>query len=181
MTTISEGYRAENARIHEKAEKYGAGIATKQWYAQVPGIAASVKAMSILDYGCGKGMLGLQYPHLMIDGYDPAIPGKDDPPEPSDMVTCFDVLEHVEPEYLDAVLEDLRRCARKLVFISVGTRPAKRTLSDGRNAHLSQHDANWWVDKLRLHWDMQLFSKRDGEFAFIGTPYGVELEEKVAA
>jgi S-adenosylmethionine:diacylglycerol 3-amino-3-carboxypropyl transferase len=66
------------------------------------------------------------------------------PPEPHDIVVCTDVLEHIEPDCLDDVLADIRRCTKKAALLVVATRPAMKTLSDGRNAHLIQEDFKWW-------------------------------------
>ena len=61
---------------------------------------------------------------------------------------CIDVLEHVEPHLLDNVLTDLRRVTKNVGFFTVHTGPAVKTLSDGRNAHLIQQSATWWLTKL---------------------------------
>ncbi len=102
-------------------------------------------------------------------GYDPAIEGLDDEPEPADLVVCGDVLEHIEPECLDAVLDDLKRCTVKAIFLTVATRPAKKTLSDGRNAHLIQQPAEWWLPKIMQRWELQAFHATVGEFAVFAT------------
>jgi 2-polyprenyl-3-methyl-5-hydroxy-6-metoxy-1,4-benzoquinol methylase len=60
-------------------------------------------------------------------------------------VVCTDVLEHVETvEILGTVLTHLRQLARKAVLLVVATRPSNKTLADGRNAHLLQHEEAWW-------------------------------------
>lgn len=178
---ISETYRELNKRLHADEPHFGNGATSKTWFGQVEAIANSVKAQSILDYGCGKGALGAALPHLMIDGYDPAVPGRDEPPAPVDLVISLDVLEHVEPEFVDAVLDDLKRCAVKGVFLVISTRPAGKTLADGRNAHLSVHPPEWWVPKLMGRWKMMMFSARHDEFAFFGVARVAAQEERAAA
>ena len=64
------------------------------------------------------------------------------------LVCCIDVLEHVEPHLLDNVLTDLRRVTQNVGFFTVHTGRAVKTLSDGRNAHLIQQSATWWLTKL---------------------------------
>lgn len=102
-----------------------------------------------MDYGCGKRTLeeALGFP---IANYDPAVEGLDATNEPHDIVACTDVLEHIEPDLLVGVLADIRRCTKKAAFLLIATRPAKKYLEDGRNAHLIQRDAKWWLGRL---WD----------------------------
>ena len=66
----------------------------------------------MLDYGAGKGRLGEALRKMLpnppvIHCYDPAAPEWAGEPAPCEMVVCIDVLEHVEPGYLDPVLDDL--------------------------------------------------------------------------
>ena len=120
---------------------------------------------SILDYGCGKGTLKKAL-GWEISEYDPCIPGKDTPPEPHDCVVCTDVLEHIEPEHLDAVLSDLKRLMRRSGFLVIATRPAKKTLPDGRNAHLIVKPPEWWRHKLEEVFTVKAFEEnvsQDGE------------------
>jgi len=57
----------------------------------------------------------------------------------SDLVTCIDILEHIEPELLENVLLELKRLHGRLYFFTIHLGPAGKTLSDGRNAHLIQN------------------------------------------
>lgn len=102
---------------------------------------------TILDYGSGTGHLVTR---LSVPAweYDPAVPGKDLPPRPADLVLCLDVLPCVEPEYLDAVLADLSRCTLGVTYLVIETGPSAVTLPDGRNAHLIQEGAAWWRERL---------------------------------
>jgi hypothetical protein len=70
------------------------------------------------------------------------------------MVTCIDVLEHIEPDCLDNVLDDLERLAEVLVFLTIHTGPAAKVLSDGRNAHLTQQPIEWWLPKIWNRFDL---------------------------
>jgi hypothetical protein len=79
--------------------------------------------------------------------YDPAFPAYGEP-QPADLVCCIDVLEHIEPDYLEAVLDDLRAITVRFGFFSFATGPALKTLPDGRNAHLIQQPASWWLPRL---------------------------------
>ena len=80
--------------------------------------------------------------------YDPALDAISASPEPAELVVCIDVLEHVEPEHLDAVLDDLARVVQGLGFFSIASYAAQRVLADGRNAHLIQQPMEWWLPRL---------------------------------
>jgi 2-polyprenyl-3-methyl-5-hydroxy-6-metoxy-1,4-benzoquinol methylase len=164
---ITDAYRELNRQLHATNESYGAS--GHRWAAQVAQMAKHLPAHTILDYGCGKRTLE-QALGFAIKNYDPAVEGLDTPPEPADLVVCTDVLEHIEPDYLEAVLDDLQRVTKKLVFLVVATRPAKKTLADGRNAHLIQLPLNEWLPALLSRWKVeQVQNVGGGEFIFIGS------------
>ena len=108
---------------------------------------------TILDYGCGKGWVAANMP-MPVAEYDPGIPGKDTLPEPADFVLCLDVLEHIEPDYLEAVLDDLQRVVLRYGIFTIACKLATAILPDGRNAHLIVQDTNWWLQKLLDHFDI---------------------------
>ena len=58
-------------------------------------------------------------------------------------------MEHVEPEFVGAVLRSIRFLALKKAFFVISLRPADKVLADGRNAHLSLHPAEWWGAQLK--------------------------------
>jgi hypothetical protein len=104
--------------------------------------------VTVLDYGCGRGSLaGALKPHR-CQQYDPGIPGRDVLPKPSDVVVCTDVLEHIEPEKLDAVLDHIQRLTGYFAHLVISTRSANAVLPDGRNAHLIVETPEWWMNKL---------------------------------
>lgn len=176
MTAISEQYREQNRQMHERHPDYGNGVATSYWYQLVESMIKNYNPASILDYGCGKGKLAATYPHLMIEGYDPARPGFDAPPDPAEMVVCMDVLEHIEPDCLDALLDDLKRVVLKWGFFTVAMGAAKRILPDGRNAHLIQAGPQFWLPKIMERFDLQVYRTREKgepEFAVLVTAKGV--------
>jgi len=107
---------------------------------------------SVLDYGCGRRSLELVLPPIVgatVHNYDPCIDGLDSTPEPADVVVCTDVLEHVEPECLENVLDDLRRVTKQVLFLSISTRLAQKSYSDGQNAHKIVEDHDWWRPKIK--------------------------------
>jgi hypothetical protein len=152
---LSEEYREQNRLLHDSNDGYGRS--GSQWS---PLILKTIEDAggyaSILDYGCGKSTLAqaLAEKGIVIAEYDPAIPGKDAPPEPAELVIAGDVLEHVEPECLDAVLAELKRLAQRKLIVVIDTKPAGKTLPDGRNAHLIIEDAKWWGARLSKDFDV---------------------------
>lgn len=146
---ISPEYAALNRGLHDSSFKYGAGAWRKADV--VAEIVRKRRYASILDYGCGKGSLKRALPDLDIREYDPCIEGKDGRPERADLVVCLDVLEHIEPHFLDAVLSDIAQLAKVELFCTIATHPSKDILADGRNAHLIIEDARWWLDRLATY------------------------------
>lgn len=164
---ISEQYRLLNKQLHESNPHYGTTGGTRAM--DVAKYADHFQCWSILDYGCGRGGLKAALTLREVREYDPAIPGKDDRPEPAHLVYCGDVLEHVEPECLEAVLDDLASLTLKAFVTVTHTGVAKKILADGRNAHLTQQPAEWWLPKLWTRWHMVAVDVGDHGFHFVGT------------
>jgi len=145
---ISEEYRKEQEKLHENPEY---GVASVSFAPIVTNLINTLKVNEMLDYGAGKGRLAKTINpdrRVLIELYDPAMPEWAGEPEPREFVTCIDVLEHIEPDMLDNVLDDLQRVTKRYGFFTIHTGPAVKVLSDGRNAHLTQEDYKWWLPKL---------------------------------
>jgi len=164
---ISDSYKELNAKLHRDNPMYG--VSGAKYVDTVLKLAQSLKTQSVLDYGCGKGLLarGLPFP---IWEYDPAIEGKDELPRAAELVVCTDVLEHIEPEMLRSVLLDLVRVTRKVGYFVVHTGPAAKTLADGRNAHLIQKSADWWIAKLGAYFSIGKAFKAGDTVHFVVAP-----------
>lgn len=150
MKTITEEYKKLNAELHERAGGYGSK--GKAWAPRIDECCRRWKIATLLDYGCGKGSLkpavAAINPGVDIREFDPGVPGKDVPPERADMVVCCDVLEHVEPEYIDAVIADLVRLADRVVLVAIACRPGERVLADGSTDHKTVQPPEWWARRL---------------------------------
>jgi SAM-dependent methyltransferase len=166
---ISPEYLQMQRDLHRREGGYGrsgakSAVAVKEF-------AAATRCKSILDYGCGEGFLKAALLHNGWRGqvfeYDPAVYGRDEMPAAADLVCCTDVLEHIEPEKLSAVLEHIHLLARKHGYFVISTRPAGKTLSDGRNAHLIVQKAKWWKKQL-IHsgWAVRDSHTADKEVCF---------------
>jgi len=110
------------------------------------------KAKSLLDYGCGKGAilthLQSKYSDATIIGYDPAVPAyaSDHNLQLVECVFSNDVLEHIEPEYINEVLTHINSLAEKYIWLRIDTWPARKFLPDGRNAHILLQSTEWWTN-----------------------------------
>ena len=163
---ISPEYAALNAELHQR--KPGYGSKGKMWAPRVRELARKVGAATILDYGSGKGSLARVLDDLDVREYDPAVPGKDAAPEPADLVVCTDVLEHVEPGCLDAVIAHIASLAIKAALVAVACRPGKRELLDGRPDHLIVEPPEWWRNRLaRIAPFQAIPARRTKEYAAV--------------
>lgn len=168
---ITEAYRAQNAAMHVGKPMYGTG--GSRHADTVAELARRFSVRSILDYGCGKGTLKHALPEdiaPLVREYDPAIPGKNDWPAPADLVVCGDVMEHIEPECLKPVIGHLYGLTRRLLFATVATVPAFKTLPDGRNAHLIVEPMAWWLKQFQPPFVIDMTKECSDSFNLLATP-----------
>ena len=173
--TISAEYLAQQQELHRNPTY---GLASLSFAPIVKELMARYDVRSLSDYGAGKQNLLRGLNELGVTGfdyfpYDPAFPGYGEP-KPADLVCCIDVLEHIEPAFLDAVLDELRAITVKRGFFSVNSNPAMKFLPDGRNAHLIQEPASWWLPRLRQHFEI-------GQLENVPTGFWVVTEPKRTA
>jgi len=147
--TISKSYLELQKELH-KNPNYG--VASIKFAPNVKKIIEDAKLNSISDYGAGKKNLQKTLNDLGLNNYDyypydPAFP-EYGPPKEADLVCCIDVLEHIEENFLDNVLNDLKKITKKFGFFTIHTGPAIKKLKDGRNAHLIQKPPSWWLPKM---------------------------------
>jgi SAM-dependent methyltransferase len=148
---ISPEYEAELRALHAKDPNWGASDPRRH----LPVILAA-DPRSVLDYGCGKGTLvrALRHMSLDADGYDPGVPAYSAKPNRTyDFLTSFDVLEHIEPEYVPEVLAHMASLAdRAYLVIALEPDRSGHTLADGRNLHVSLKTKDEWLAVLREYW-----------------------------
>jgi len=172
---ISDEYRKEQEELH-KNPNYG--VASVSYAPLVTNLINQLQIDEMLDYGAGKGRLAQTIKperKLLIELYDPAQPEWADTPSPRQFVTCIDVLEHIEPDLLDNVLDDLQRVTKEYGFFTIHTGPAVKVLKDGRNAHLIQEDFRWWLPKLWSRFDIHSMSHTPGGFYVVAKAKKVEI------
>ena len=155
---ISKQQRQLNAALHQHNNTFGnradaAGLASK-----LPEALSRMHELgictSMLDYGTGKGKLVQRLraelpPTISVQGYDPAVAEfVQRPSEPVDILTCLDVLEHIEMASIDAVLREIHALTRQFCYLVIDLQPAVKTLADGRNAHILLAPPEWWTTRL---------------------------------
>jgi hypothetical protein len=162
MMLISDAYKEQQRHLHETTEygtmgQYCGGIVSQ--------IIEKLQITHLLDYGCGRRMGLLKNlkasGKLTYQGYDPGA-GLEElatAPIPAQMVACIDVLEHIEPEYLENVLDHLASLTEVVAFMTIHCGPAQKILPDGRNAHLTQQPIQWWLPKLWDRFDIQTLQR----------------------
>lgn len=161
---ISQAYKEQQKELHGRGQY---GISGKHHAKAIKQLADGLGTTDILDYGCGQRTLEKSLGFL-IRNYDPCIEEFSDPPDhPADIVVCSDVLEHIEPEHLESVLDDLKRLTRKVGYFVVATGPAQKFLSDGRNAHLIQEPSEWWLPKIMSRFDLMHFQGNKAGFIVV--------------
>ncbi len=157
---FTDAYAQQNVEMHQTMPHYG--ISGHQHATRVfmgaSQLAAKFGHCDILDYGCGKETLRLEvesayalHPGIKFFAYDPGRPGFDAEPAPADLVVCTDVMEHVEPQCVDAVLKHLHDLTRHVAIIDIDTQEATKHLPDGRNAHICIRDRDWWVSYVKKY------------------------------
>lgn len=166
---ISEDYRKMQQELHRNPNY---GVASVEYAPLVAEVMQKAGTREFLDYGAGKGRLGATLENMFdepftIHHYDPAIPQWSKPPEPCRFVACIDVLEHIEPGLIDNVLDDLQRVTALLGVFTVHTGAAVKVLTDGRNAHLIQKPAAWWLPKFMDRFELAQFNRMPNGFWII--------------
>lgn len=65
-----------------------------------------------------------------------------------DLVTCFDVLEHILPEDTEQAISELVRVCKQILFISVNNQPSKW---HGPDLHINKRPYSDWRDLFAVH------------------------------
>jgi len=133
----------------------------------IKGIVEKDNIQTVLDYGCGKGVLydpqvvleapsgrkvgNMQdYWGVEVTCYDPAYtPNSKLPTEQSDLVICTDVIEHCPTEDIDWIVNEIFSYAKKSVFLAIACYPASKKLPNGENPHCFVRPALWWRDRFK--------------------------------
>ncbi len=186
MTIINPDYQKQLNRMHAK----GKFINGHKAYRIVEQFLKDYQPSSVMDFGCGKGVLiaGIKelHPKIVSEGYDPGNPEFATLPDRTfDAVVSTDALEHVEPAYLDQTLRMISSKMDRCGFFRIACYPAKKKLPDGRNAHLIVESPEWWRTKIetvmgvRIVWEeISVFDKSSKWDWVTGHNYDVVVEVK---
>lgn len=178
--TLSDDYRSQLQEKHVDDNTWG--NTGQIHYQTVLKLIGELNAKSVLDYGCGKGTIGslfrqdqkkpdFPYKDVAFYEYDPAIPEKADDKHQADLVICTDVMEHIEPDFLDNVMADIAHRTLGAAFLVISCRPAIHRLPDGRNAHLIIESPQWWFEKWSKLLDIT-FAEAPGDLFLVMRPRG---------
>ena len=156
LKVISQEYLEIQKQLHQNPNY---GLASISMAPYVKKIFEDSNFISISDYGAGKKNLEKKLLELGLKNfhyypYDPVFP-EYGPPKKADIVCCIDVLEHVEEEFLTNDLDELKKITIKLGFFTIATKPAGKFLRDGRNAHLIQKSASWWLPMMCSRFEIE--------------------------
>jgi len=145
MLLYTQDYIELNRAMHRQNSRYGANGGKNAQL--VKELIYDMGITSILDYGCGKGGLEKALNGLVpFQGYDPALTSGE--LVPAELVTCTDVMEHIEPDCVDAVLAHLFSLCTSMALFVISCEQGTRVLPNSQYAHCSVHSAAWWNDRL---------------------------------
>ena len=163
---------SDSQKLHKSSEDYGGSQAYLQTNSlkKILNIPQAVRLnndslRSVLDYGCGKGGLLESFrkelkssKHTVhIQGYDPAVEKfQTKPSQKFDLVTCIDVLEHIDRNSIREALHDISKYTNYIFFYSIDLIPARKKLEDGRNAHVLLAPADWWIQTLNSIFEINI-------------------------
>jgi len=169
MALITDEYKKTQEELHAKGNY---GVTGAKYAPLIVEMLNKLEVNHLLDYGCGsnlslgRSLKGVNH-KFKYQAYDPCVEAYSSPPVPAEMIACIDVLEHIEPENIDEVLDHLMRLTEAVAFISISTGPAKKVLSDGRNAHILQRPPEWWLPRLMARFDLQTFQVTGDEDFYV--------------
>ena len=161
MTDIEANRAAERAK-YEWLLEHRPGYGSTNHGAKHLGRVLASRPEFVVDLGCGDNAFarGIRLSgQARATGIDFANPGADIVApmhrttlgkHVADVVTAFDSLEHLLPEEVDDVLDEVARIAKPdaRLFFTIATRPSRIT-AKGENLHPTVQPMGWWTDKVR--------------------------------
>lgn len=149
----------EATKFHSVNQSNWIGEALAEYKHNVFNLIKENNVKNILDYGCGKAKFhSILFNNKKVPGspmgiditpYDPAVPDfANKPTGQYDLVLCVDVMEHVQEDKVEEVLKDIFTFSNR-VFLTITCYAATQTLVNGKNAHYTIKEPDWWKEKLK--------------------------------
>ena len=181
-TMLYEKRKYQQVWAHGAYRKFSPG---EQEHARAVTQMGMRQGNSVIDFGCGEGKSvkffdGMGMPAYGIE-FAPNAPSEKgivvleaclwDVPEmpPVDFGFCCDVMEHIPPEKVDAVLETIRRMTLKRTYFRIST-VADRFGPDliGKQLHLVVANLAWWETKFAPLWkETRVVEETAGHFTVV--------------
>lgn len=182
-----QGTRNASGGTKSSADTFPGG-SLLQHVETVKGLISDTGSESLLDYGCGKGVLygrsDIRLPsgevisnikeYWSLDDIYLFDPGVEEysgrPGRQFDGVISTDVLEHIPEEDIDWVLKECFSYAKRFVYMNIASYPAQKILPNGWNAHITVKPPKWWEARIREasqewegdHYLFEISEKREG-------------------
>jgi hypothetical protein len=145
-------------------------------------LCRSLEIQSLTDVGAGRARLGealnkIHGLHIDYRPVDAAFPEYGHA-TPADLVTCIEVLEHIEPDSINQMLTFLGDLVTRYGYFTIATGPHGRKLTDGRDAHLIQEPVSWWLPRLSQMFNVMYLHPTTSGFAVLVVPRTRDVPRK---
>ena len=149
----------EATKFHAINQDNWIGEALAEYKHNIYDVIKNNNVKTILDYGCGKAKFhSILFNNKKVPGspigvnitpYDPAVAQFSNKPTGQfDLVLCIDVMEHVQEDKVEEVLKDIFTFSNR-IFLTITCYPATQVLLNGKNAHYTIKEPDWWKEKLK--------------------------------
>lgn len=161
-----------------KYRTYSPGEEVAETFVNVSGVEAK---HSVIDFGCGTGRGGKRIHEMtganvhLVDFADNCLDREialpltiadlSQPiPLKADYGFCADVMEHIPPEQVEAVVKNILACVSRC-FFQISLVPDAMGALIGQPLHLSVHSYEWWAELFRSLGYSIAWSENHGESA----------------
>ncbi|MEO1128961.1 MAG: class I SAM-dependent methyltransferase [Planctomycetota bacterium] len=143
-------HRARLTTLRGRSLDVGCGVGFVVWLLQSP-------LFNFESFGCDVSAVAIENARARIGGdadrvrlieVDGRLPFNDDA---FDLVTCFDVLEHLDAADLPRLRDELQRVREPhgAILLTVSLRAAASDDHEGHNLHRTVKPVQWWIDLFR--------------------------------
>lgn len=162
----------EDAKRIHKGYYTGRNISWVNWGKPFYDDIKMLQVSSVCDVGCGNGMfvndmvsmgmkevygvdlvtvaMNLVIKNDGIEYHDSVANNLPLEDNSVDLLTAFDVLEHIAPSEVESSLEEFARVSKKYMMFSISHRQSGEE-HEGENLHLTVQPFDWWSEKISKH------------------------------